>query len=225
MSIATSVVIPSQLNSRDEEIVERVLAGDGPLFEILMRRHNQRIYRIVRSIVKDESEAEDVMQEAYVRAYQHLNQFEGRSTFITWLTRIAMNEAFVRAKRLNRQTSLDSDEVSLKMTSEPASGDNPENNVANGELRNALSNAILALPIRYRSVIMMRDVEEMSTSEAAALLQISETSLKVRLHRARAMVRRFLYEQSGPCASELFPFPASRCNRVVAAVLARIITI
>lgn len=225
MSIATSVVIPSQSNSRDEEIVERVLAGDGPLFEILMRRHNQRIYRIVRSIVKDESEAEDVMQEAYVRAYQHLNQFEGRSTFITWLTRIAMNEAFVRAKRLNRQTSLDSDEVFLEMNSAPISGDNPENNVANGELRNALSNAILALPIRYRSVIMMRDVEEMSTSEAAALLQISETSLKVRLHRARAMVRRFLYEQSGRCASELFPFPASRCNRVVAAVLARIITI
>src|SRR5581483_9920592 len=88
----------------DEQIVERVLAGEGALFEILMRRHNQRVYRIVRGILADDGEAEDVMQDAYVRAYQHLKQFEGRSTFVTWLTRIAMHEAFARAQRQKRQS-------------------------------------------------------------------------------------------------------------------------
>jgi len=95
----------------DEEIVGRVVAGEAALFEILMRRHNQRIYRIVRGIIDDDGEAEDVMQDAYVRAYQHLRQFEGRSTFVTWLTRIAMHEASARAERLWRQTSLDADVV------------------------------------------------------------------------------------------------------------------
>jgi RNA polymerase sigma-70 factor, ECF subfamily len=206
----------------DEEIVDRVLAGDAALFEIIMRRHNQRIYRIVRGILDDDGEAEDVMQDAYVRAYQHLSQFEGRSTFITWLTRIAMHEAFARLEKLKKQTSLDSDEGFADMKSTLASPDNPERNIANGELHDALEAAILSLPPKYRSIIMLRDVEEMSTAEAASALEISEQTVKVRLHRARAQVRRALYRQSGGHARELFVFPATRCDRVVAAVLARI---
>lgn len=206
----------------DEEIVERVLAGDSALFEILMRRHNQRIYRIVRGILADDGEAEDVMQDAYVRAYQHLRQFEGRASFVTWLTRIAMHEAFARAQRMKRQTSLDSDESVSESTMATPQEDTPERNAANGELGRVLEAAILSLPEKYRSVIMMRDVEEMNTCEAAAALEISEDAVKVRLHRAHALVRRALYRQSGPCARELFTFPATRCDRVVAAVLARI---
>jgi RNA polymerase sigma-70 factor (ECF subfamily) len=206
----------------DEEVVERVLAGDKALFEILMRRHNQRIYRVVRGILRDDGEAEDVMQDAYVRAYQHLNQFEGRSSFVTWLTRIAMHEAFARAQRMKRQMSLDSEETSLDMSLATAERINPEQNVANGELGAALEAAILALDPKYRSVIMLRDVEEMTTAEAAGALEISEEAVKVRLHRARALVRRALFRQSGQCARQLFSFPATRCNRVVAAVLARI---
>jgi RNA polymerase sigma-70 factor (ECF subfamily) len=206
----------------DEEIVGRVLAGEGELFEILMRRHNQRIYRIVRGILDDDGEAEDVMQDAYVRAYQHLNQFEGRSTFVTWLTRIAMHEAFARAARLKRQTSLDADEVHADMKLTLASTDSPETNVANRELQSVLESAILSLPPKYRTVMMARDVEEMSTAEAANSLEISEEAVKVRLHRARALVRRTLFRQSGGRARELFTFPATRCDRVVAAVLARI---
>jgi RNA polymerase sigma-70 factor (ECF subfamily) len=206
----------------DEEIVGRVVAGEAALFEILMRRHNQRIYRIVRGIIDDDGEAEDVMQDAYVRAYQHLRQFEGRSTFVTWLTRIAMHEAFARAERLRRQTSLDADEVLAEMKSTLASTDDPERNVAGLELQHALEKAILSLPPRYRTVIILRDVEEMSTAEAATALEISEESVKVRLHRARALTRRALYKQSGDCVRELFPFPATRCDRVVAAVLSRI---
>jgi RNA polymerase sigma-70 factor (ECF subfamily) len=206
----------------DEEIVDRVVAGEAALFEILMRRHNQRIYRIVRGILNDDGEAEDVMQDAYVRAYEHLTQFEGRSTFVTWLSRIAMHEAFARAQRQKRQTSLDCDEVIADMKLAPTSTDNPEKNVANQELHNALETAILSLAPKYRSVIMLRDVEEMSTAETASALEISEQAVKVRLHRAHAQVRRALYRQSGRCARELFTFPATRCDRVVVAVMARI---
>src|SRR6516165_1559578 len=117
----------------DEEVVARVLGGERELFEILMRRHNQRIYRIVRGILDDDGEAEDVMQDAYVRAYQHLGQFEGRSTFVTWLTRIAMHEASARMDRLKRQTSLDSEPVFTEIKT-TASTDNPEQAVANREL-------------------------------------------------------------------------------------------
>jgi len=206
----------------DEHIVERVLAGETALFEILMRRHNQRIYRIVRGILNNDSEAEDVMQDAYVRSYQHLGQFEGRSTFVTWLTRIAMHEAFSRVQRLKKQISLDSREDGAGADLACISENGPERNVANMELHSALESAILALPLKYRSVIIMRDVEEMSTAEAADALEISEESVKVRLHRARALVRRALYRQSGKHVPEVFPFPATRCDRVVAAVFSRI---
>jgi len=221
MSAANPVINPEVQAWADEEVVSRVLAGETALFEILMRRHNQRIYRIVRGILDDDGEAEDVMQDAYVRAYQHLGQFEGRSTFVTWLTRIAMHEAFARVERLKRQTNLNDDEIA-HMTPTPASSDSPERNVANRELHRALEAAILSLPPKYRTVMMVRDVEELSTAEAARVLEISQEAVKVRLHRARALVRRALYRQSGVCARELFPFPATRCDRVVAAVLARI---
>ena len=215
---AREVLSPEVQGWSDEEVVQRVLGGEKALFEILMRRHNQRIYRIVRGILNDDAEAEDVMQDAYVRSYQHLASFEGRSTFVTWLSRIAMHEAFARARRFSKQTSLESGEAPTMINS----ANSPERNVANMELHNALESAISSLPQKYRSIIIMRDVEEMTTAEAAGALEISEESVKVRLHRARAMVRRSLYRQSGPNARELFAFPATRCDRVVAAVLDRI---
>ena len=219
MSTREVALSPEVQGWSDEEIVQRVLGGEKPLFEILMRRHNQRIYRIVRGILNDDAEAEDIMQEAYVRSYEHLASFEGRSTFVTWLSRIAMHEAFARARRFNKQTSLESEEEAPAMVNPE---NNPEQNVANMELHNALESAISSLPQKYRSIIIMRDVEEMTTAEAASALDISEESAKVRLHRARALVRRSLYRQSGQNIRELFAFPATRCDRVVAAVLARI---
>jgi RNA polymerase sigma-70 factor (ECF subfamily) len=207
----------------DEEVVARVLAGEPALFEVLMRRHNQRIYRIVRGILRDDTEAEDVMQDAYVRAYQHLGQFEGRSTFITWLSRIAMHEAFARARRLSRQISLDSEpEWSAAMNPQSPATKSPETIVANHELRMSLETAILSLPQKYRSVVILRDVEEMTTAEVAGALEISEDLVKVQLHRARALVRKALFRQSGQSIRELFVFPATRCDRVVAAVFSRI---
>ena len=216
---AREVVISADVPGwSDESIVQRVLGGEKALFEILMRRHNQRIYRIVRGILNNDAEAEDVMQDAYVRSYQHLAAFEGRSTFVTWLSRIAMHEAFARVRRFSKQTSLDSEEAPAMINLE----NSPERNVANMELHNALESAISSLPHKYRSVIIMRDVEGMTTAEAAGALDITEESVKVRLHRARALVRRTLFRQSGQNIRELFAFHATRCDRVVAAVLARI---
>ncbi len=206
----------------DEEVVARVLAGEAALYEILMRRHNQRIYRIVRGILRDDGEAEDVMQDAYVRAYQHLSQFEGRSTFVTWLSRIAMHEAFARARKLGRQVSLDSEPEWNAMNPLFTTATSPEANVANSELRASLEAAILSLPQKYRSVVILRDVEEMTTAEVASSLEISEELVKVQLHRGRALVRKALFRQSGQSIRELFAFPATRCDRVVAAVLSRI---
>ena len=136
-----------------------------------------------------------------------------------------MHEAFVRANRLKRQTRLNDDEIFADMNSTLASTDSPERNLANRELQLALEAAILSLPPKYRTVMMVRDVEELSTAEAASVLQISEEAVKVRLHRARALVRHALYKQSGVCARELFPFSATRCDRVVAAVLAWILSL
>ena len=180
-----------------------MLSGERALFEILMRRHNQRIYRIVRGILRDDGEAEDVMQDAYVRAYQHLAQFEGRSTFVTWLSRIAMHEAFCATKRQRKQTSLDSDYRSDDMNfASPSSS--PEKQAANAELGTALEAAILSLPQKYRSVVILRDVEELTTAEAASTLEISEDAIKVRLHRAHA--------HGTPC---VVPPVGSVCSRPV----------
>jgi RNA polymerase sigma-70 factor (ECF subfamily) len=207
----------------DEEVVERVRAGESALFEILMRRHNQRIYRVARSILKDDAEAEDVMQQAYVNAYTHLHQFADRARFSTWLTRIAIHEALAHARRRGRQAEVpvmtESDEVRAELWSRTP---DPERAAFAGEIRRALEAALDTLPVIYRSVFVLRDVEGLSTQEAAACLEVSEDVVKTRLLRARALLRQELLERAGLAAADAFPFFAPRCDRVVAAVLARI---
>jgi RNA polymerase sigma-70 factor (ECF subfamily) len=207
----------------DDEVVRRVLDGDTMLFEILMRRYNQRLYRVARAILRDDSEAEDVMQHAYVAAYAHLDQYAGRARFSTWLTRIAVHEALARARRRHRerQASLpwqvDEDATSLL----PSSWPDPEQQVLDGELRSLLESAIGALPMVYRSVIVLRDVEGMSTEETAECLGLSADVVKTRLHRARARLRRALVQRDGLVAVP-YPFHLSRCDRVVRAVFERL---
>jgi RNA polymerase sigma-70 factor (ECF subfamily) len=207
----------------DEEVVSRVLNGETPLFELIMRRYNQRLYRIARAIVRDDAEAEDIMQEAYVRAYEHLGQFAGRAQFATWLTRIAIHEALGRVRRRNRVEQIGGNESEGETEMDvPATTLNPEEQTSIGELGEALENAILGIPEEYRLVLMMRDVEQLSTSETAAVLDLSEVNVKVRLHRARAMVRKQLFAQAGAEAPSAFGFMGARCDRVVAAVMGRI---
>jgi RNA polymerase sigma-70 factor, ECF subfamily len=207
----------------DEEVVERVLAGETALFEVLMRRHNQRLYRAARSILSDEGEAEDVMQDAYVRSFQHLDQFDGRAKFSTWLTRIAVNEALARLRKRQRLIDIDSAsrsmENSMRVESKTPS---PEQEVLTHTMKAVLEAAIDRLPETYRSVFMLREVEEMSTGETADCLDLSEESVKVRLHRARALLRKEIYAQTGAATSSAFQFGQARCDRIVSAVFERI---
>ena len=201
----------------DEEIVERTLEGETALFELLMRRYNQRLYRITRAIVKDEGEAEDVTQDAYVRAFEHLHQFAGRASFSTWLTRIAVHEASARLRRRGRQVDI---EESIPTLASAAAG--PEQRAADQELGRAIEAAIDALPEVYGSVFMLREVEGLSTAETAACLDINAETVKTRLHRARALLRNHITARIGVAARETFRFAGARCDRTVAAVMARI---
>jgi RNA polymerase sigma-70 factor (ECF subfamily) len=205
----------------DAEVVDRVRRGDTPLFEVLMRRHNQRVYRVARAIVKDETEAEDIMQQAYVNAFTHLHQFEERAQFSTWLTRIAVHEALGRRRR-TRTTEPIGDAEEEPMERHIASGPDPERQAYAGELRGLIESAVDALPDTYRMVFMLRDVEGLSTAETADGLDIGQEAVKTRLHRARALLRRHLFERAGAASAQAFAFHLSRCDRVVAGVFSRI---
>lgn len=208
----------------DLKIVAQVLAGHRDAFEVLIRRYNQRLYRVVRGVLRaDESEIEDVMQQAYVNAYLHLDQFGGRAQFSTWLTKIALYEALSRARKLGRTVSLDE-------PAEPggegmvdrmhADTPDPERQAMTGELRDALEGAIEQLPPAYRAVFMMREVEGFSTAETADVLAVREEVVKTRLHRARGMLREELFARVGASKQEVFSFHASRCDRIVRNVFA-----
>ncbi len=210
----------------DEEVVERVLGGEIDAYEILMRRYNRRLFRIARSIVEDDDEAEDVMQDAYVRAYANLRQYAGRAKFSSWLTRIAIHEALARARRRGRVVELgmreEEEGAADPMDTLPSREPGPHERAVGKEMRSLLEKAVSALPPIYRSVFVMREVEGLNVSETAACLGIREETVKVRLHRARAMLREDLLVQDGPVISAIFPFHLSRCDRVVDAVLRRI---
>ena len=207
----------------DEEVVDRVRSGEVELYEIIMRRYNQRLYRVVISILRDAAETEDVMQDAYVRAYEHLSQFEGRAAFSTWLTRIAVHEALARVRKRERILQLDGNEDEGEISVNPVSPAlDPEQTTSKAEFSHMLEEAVLGLPEQYRTVLMLRDVEEMSTSETAAALSLSEENVKVRLHRGRAMVRRDLFARVGAAGKNAFPFLGARCDRVVKRVFERL---
>ena len=200
----------------DTEIVQRVRDGDRASFEILMRRHNQRIYRAARAILRDEGEVEDVMQQAYINAFTHLDQFEERSRFSTWLTRIAVNEALARRQKLRATASREL--VEQTVTSQPT----PEHLAYAAELQRVLEGAVDGLPDAYRAVFMLREIEGLSTNETGEALDLGEEAVKTRLHRARAMVRRAVASRLGAAATGAFQFQAPRCDRVVAIVLERL---
>jgi RNA polymerase sigma-70 factor (ECF subfamily) len=208
----------------DEDIVARVLGGEAALFEIIMRRHNQRLYRVARAILRDDGEAEDVMQDAYVRAYKNLAQFAGRAKFSTWLTRIAVHEALSRKHRRRNIEELDAMlEPEQNQLQELRSREaTPEQGAVNRELRGVLENAISELPDKYRTVFVLREVEEMTTSETAEALDLTEENIKIRLHRAKALLRKQLFSQVGASAHDVLQFHLSRCDRVVAGVFQRI---
>jgi RNA polymerase sigma-70 factor (ECF subfamily) len=202
----------------DEQIVKLVLGGQVELYELLMRRYNQRLFRATRAILKDEAEAEDVMQDAYVRAYANLSGFRGESSFATWLTRIAVHEALARARRRGLVESIEErDELSASPRIP-----NPERVTAERELKAALETLVDALPLSYRSVFVLRYVEGLSVKETAQCLEISEEATKMRALRARALLRRYLRDRWGIVSGDVFPLLLPLCDRVVAGTFRRL---
>jgi RNA polymerase sigma-70 factor (ECF subfamily) len=216
----------------DGELVRRILAGEVELFEIVMRRHNQQLYRAARAILRDETEIEDVLQQAYLNAFAHLRQFESRSQLSTWLTRIVINEASARRRRAFGMPSApaaarqdfagEGVDMPNALETVAASLPSPEHQAYASELQRVLEGAIDTLPDAYRVVFMLRDVEGMNTSETGAALALGDEAVKTRLHRARVMLRRAIAARFGAAAEQTFQFHAPRCDRVVAAVMRRI---
>jgi RNA polymerase sigma-70 factor, ECF subfamily len=220
---ATAVVEQAKAEGwTDEEIVARVIAGETELYEIIMRRYNQRLYRVARAILRNDAEAEDVMQDTYVRAFEHLGQFAARSRFSAWLTKIAVHEALGRVRDRSRLQELEAMSPKEAEGILVSVGDSPEQQASNTEMGHLLEDAILSLPEGYRTVLMMRDIEEMSTTETASALDLTEDNVKVRLHRGRAMLRKELYARAEGSRTSAFSFMGARCDRVVRNVLRRI---
>ena len=193
-----------------------MVAGETDLYDVLLRRYNPRLYRVARAILLDSSEAGDVVQHTSAQAYEHLRQFAGRAKFSTWLTKIAIHEALLRCRRRNRFVRLGQvnspKRRAMALTPLPRT---PEEQISRDELGQVLEAAIDGLPQRPRIVHIMRDIEGMNTDETAKCLGTSARNVKVLLHRARAGLRKKLYELLGSKASDLFRFRVPRCNRVV----------
>jgi RNA polymerase sigma-70 factor (ECF subfamily) len=207
---------PRQEAASDLELVERILAGERRLFAALVQRHNQRLFRIVRAILRDESEAEDVVQQAHVTGYRQLAQFRGEGSYATWLTRIAVHEAYGRLRRRKRQALVALDDAggdpAMAQTATPA------DDAYHRELGRLLERNIDELPDILRVVFVMREVEELGTAETASTLGLSETAVRVRLHRARQALQASL-SRAMEAAPETFRFDGERCDRITQAVL------
>jgi RNA polymerase sigma-70 factor, ECF subfamily len=208
----------------DETIVDRVRGGEVALYEILVRRHNQRLYRTIRAILRDDRDVEDVMQQAYVDAYSHLDQFRGSAKFSTWLTRIAVNRAIRTGRRAQTALALvpPPGDPELAIEQAPATHIDPEHEMYGHELKRVLESLIEQVPEQFRVVFVMREVEGLSTAETAACLEINEETVKTRLHRAKRLLRDHLDRRLGPASSSVYAFHLSRCDRIVNGVMAAI---
>jgi len=202
----------------DAELVRRIRAGETALFELVMRRYNQRLFRVLRALLRDEAEAEDVLQDAYVRAYAHLGQLEQPERLASWLTHIAVHEARARLRRRGRIAEVKEGPLHAV----PSPSRDPEQEALGKQLQRVLVSAIDDLPVGYRTVFVLRDVEGMSTAEVSESLGVSEQAVKMRLHRARGVLRQVLYDRVGSAALPPFSFDGERCDRIVAGVLARL---
>lgn len=220
---APRIAVPSD----DAELVRRALARDDTAFRIIMERHNRRLYRIARGILRNDTEAEDVVQEAYVSAFTHLDGFRGDSSLATWLARITMNEALGRLRRERLAVDLDTfeaqrTEAQIIQFPQTVTSDDPERTMAQREILQLVERATDNLPEIFRIVFITRVIEGMSIEETADLLGLRPETVKTRLHRARRLVREQLDKQIGPILMDAFPFAGRRCERMTNAVMQRL---
>lgn len=207
----------------DNEIIARVLSGERNLYSVLIKRYNQRLYRVAMSVINDDSEAEEAMQVAYIKAFENLGKFEHRSAFSTWLTRILINECLLRTKKRKQSITMTDDMIENEISQHATDKvQTPLTSVLNLELKTALEKAIQELPDKYRTVFIMRELENMSIADTQDCLDLSEENVKVRLNRAKAMLRNSL--NSLYKKEELLSFHLSRCDRINDNVMKQIVS-
>ncbi len=214
----------------DDSLSDCIARRDHTAFEALMRRHNSRLYRVARAILKDESEAEDALQDAYLDAYRHLGQFRGGAQMGTWLTRIVINHALMRLRRLKKRgakvvcfkgaTNADAESTEMNVTD--GSAESPHDAALRSEVRRLIERRIDELPLGFRTAFVMREVEEMSVPEIADILGVSEATVRTRVFRARGLLRAALARDVDRATLQVFAFEGARCDRIVRTVLARV---
>ncbi len=219
---------PSITPGDDAELVSRIARDDHAAFETLMRRHNGKLFRVARSILRDDTEAEDALQDAYLDAYRHIGDFRGGSQLGTWLTRIVINQALMRLRRQKRdpvvvpigdRNTAEPDQAEVDVADETT--ESPTNATLRAEVRLMLERRIDELPLAFRTVFVMREVEDMTVEETAECLGIPAATVRTRLFRARALLRESLARDMDMATGDVFGFAGARCDRIVAGVLAR----
>ena len=208
----------------EKEVIKRIISGEKELYEILVRRNNQKLYRIIRSYLKDETEIEDIMQNSYIKAFTKLEQFKLASSFSTWLIRIGINESLARIKEkgkvlhLNEQLSNEKNKPFFEIVDNTQL--NPQDKMIRNESKQFLENSIDQLDSKYRTVYIMKEVEEMSLKEIAIALDLTVANVKIRLHRSKEMLKEKLYEISND--KNIFEFGLNRCDRITENVMKRV---
>ncbi len=205
----------------EAEIIQRIISGEKILYEILLRRNNQKLYRVIRGYISHIPEIEDLMQNTYLKAYEKLDQFRYKSSFSTWLIRIGINEALGKLREKGKMHPLNPKSSNLEGNSILEMPDSnqptPESKMIRSETKNLLERAIDALPRKYRVIYILREIEELSIDEISCSLDISAENVRVRLHRAKSSLKESLYDQS--ITQDIFEFGATRCDRLTEAVM------
>jgi RNA polymerase sigma-70 factor, ECF subfamily len=218
---------PRPAAADDPTLARLIAAGDHAAFEALMRRHNGKLFRVARAVLRDDAEAEDALQDAYLDAYRHIGDFQGGAQLATWLTRIVINHSLMRLRRQKRDRVVvsfaeGSPDSASEVDVADRSAESPTTAAMRAEVRLILERRIDELPVAFRTVFVMRDVEDMSVQETADCLGIPPATVRTRLFRARALLRGALARDFDGATPEVFGFAGARCDRIVANVLARL---
>jgi len=222
-------LLTEQPRAAEADLVRRAVGKDEAAIRSIIQTNNRRLYRVARSIVRDDSEAEDVVQEAYLRAFSALPEFRGESSLATWLTRIVFNEALQRRRRRVEQPVAQPNpppETQSQVIPFPFAGHrtvDPEHVIAQREIFRLMERAIDDLPEDFRTVLVARVIEDMSIEETADLLGLKPETVKTRLHRARRLLKSALPDHIGPLFSDVFPFDGARCGRMTEALVKRLL--
>ena len=227
MQFARKADVDSTAAQADLDLVVKARGRDPDAFRTIMKRNNLRLYRLARSVVRNDAEAEDIVQEAYLQAFAHLDRFRGEARLATWLSRITINEALARLRRQRRRQAVhrlaaSAPDAQIIPFPQNTLGDDPERSMAQRQILRLVEQATDNLPAAFRVVFVARGIEGLSVDETAGLLGLRPATVKTRLHRARALVRHELDEQIGPVLLEAFPFAGRRCDRLSAAVMKRL---